>query len=115
MKFKIFYGLFVFTILLILSSCSSEKNNESTVKKEKISFTNIKYLDTIQNTKPAEGIPEVDVDYWLKTVFKGIKEVKDGKGYLESKDSENNNEYLKNKYNQKPKILEHFIIASKIY
>jgi hypothetical protein len=80
MKFKIFYGLFVFTSFLLLSSFSSAQNLESESNKEKILFTNIKYLDTIQNTKPAAGIPEVDVDYWMKTVFKDkkmLKKVKD--------------------------------------
>ena len=94
MKFKIFYGLFVFTSFLLLSSFSSAQNLESESNKEKILFTNIKYLDTIQNTKPAEGIPEVDVDYWMKTVFEGIKDVIEGKGYVEFED-ETYSEFLK--------------------
>jgi len=114
MKFNIFYSLFVFTILLILSSCSSEQNNKSTTKKEKISFTNIKYLDTIQNTKPAEGIPEVDVDYWMKTVFEGIKDVKEGKGYMEFED-ETYSEFLKSTNRHGPGLLKKNISASNIY
>jgi len=114
MKFNIFYGLFVFTLLLLLSSFSSAQNLESVSNKEKISFTNIKYLDTIQNTKPAEGIPEVDVDYWMKTVFDGIKDVKDGKGYQEFEDTLSA-EYLKIMYNLEYGTLKNNISASITY
>ena len=113
MKFKIFYGLFVFTSFLLLSSFSSAQNLKSESNKEKILFTNIKYLDTIQNTKPAAGIPEVDVDYWMKTVFKGMKDVKEGKGYVEFEDTLCN-DYLKFK-NLKPEKTKNKISISKVY
>ena len=74
MKTKSFLYLSIILARLKLSSCSNKEVKKTIVKeKEKeISFTNIKYLDTIQNTKPAIGIPAVDIDYWMKLVFKDI-------------------------------------------
>jgi hypothetical protein len=99
MKFKIFYGLFVFTSFLLLSSFLSAQNLESESQKEKISFINIKYLDTIQNTKPAEGIPEVDVDYWMKTEFKDFRILEDRLTTdIDCRDYQNNQEKFDNDF-----------------
>ena len=89
--------LTVFITFFILSSCYNQnndhalnkeeisftKNNDSIGNNEEILFTNIKYLDTVQNLKPAAGIPEVEVGYWMKKVFKDIKNVKKGGGSIE--------------------------------